>query len=250
MCADNYGLESAHYVGSPGLSWDAMLKLTRVELELFTDENMYNFMEMGIRGGISTIIKRYAKANNRYLPDFNPNEAESYLMYLDANNLYGYAMSQLLPKSDFKFMSPGEIENTFVSPTKTLKEILHDLVDGDVGYILDVDMNYPHELHDDQSDYPFAPEHLNINPDMYSPFMKSHYGKQQTKSRKLSPNCYNKKNYIVHINNLSMYLRFGLEVTRINNVISFKQEKWLKPYISLNTAKRAMASSKFEKEFF
>ena len=110
MCAGNYGLDPAHYVGSPGLSWDAMMKRTGVQLELFTDGMMYTFMVAGLRGDVSTIVKRYAKANNGYLPNFNPNDPESYLIYLDANNLYGYGMSQLLPHSKFKFLYLVEIQ--------------------------------------------------------------------------------------------------------------------------------------------
>ena len=80
MCADDYGLDPAHYVGSPGLSSDAMMKRTGVQLELFTDEMMYTFMEAGLRDGVSMIVKRYAKANNRYIPNFNPDDPESYLI--------------------------------------------------------------------------------------------------------------------------------------------------------------------------
>ena len=87
---------------SPGVAWDAMLKMTKIELDLITDIDMILFIEKGLRGGISYIAHRYAKANNKYLPDYNPELDDSYLMYLDANNLYGWAMSQPLPTGDFK----------------------------------------------------------------------------------------------------------------------------------------------------
>ena len=206
-------------------------------------------MELGLRGGVSTIVKRYAKANNHYLPDFNPNDRESYLIYLDANNLYGFGMSQLLPKCNFKFLSSEEIQNRFTTPMNDLKEILDNLLGEPIGYMFDVDIEYPQSLHDQHSDYPLAPEQLHIDSSMYSPFMREHYGKQAS-SIKLTPNLYNKKNYIIHINNLALYLRLGLKVTRINKVISFEQDRWLKPYIDDNTSRRAEATTEFEKNFF
>ena len=249
MCLKNYGLDPAHYVGTPGLSWDAMLRRTGVELELLTNADMYHFMEQGLKGGIASINKRYAKANNRYLPDeYNPDKAESYLIYLDANNLYGYAMSQYLPKSDFKFLSSEEVAIKF--PLERLQEILQSLLDGSNGYILDVDMDYPAHLHDTHSDYPTVPKKISIDTNMYSPFMKQHYGKKTMTTIKLTPNLRNKKNYIVQMSNLALYLRLGMCVTKINKVISFKQEQWLKPYIDENTTRRAAATSTFEKDFF
>ena len=103
-CLKNYGLDPAHYYTSPGLSWDALLKHTSMKLELLTDYNMYLFIEKGIRGGISTEMRRYSKANNSYLNDFNPEQEISYIPYLDANNLYGWAMSQPLPVGKFAWM--------------------------------------------------------------------------------------------------------------------------------------------------
>ena len=102
LCLQQYGLDPAHYFTSPGLSWDALLKKTGVELELFTDVEMHMFVERGIRGGISMVNKRHAKANNPLVSDYDPSKPNSYIMYLDANNLYGWAMSKPLPKSGFK----------------------------------------------------------------------------------------------------------------------------------------------------
>ena len=103
LCQDQYGLDAVHYYTSPGLSWDALLKKTGVELELLTDLEMHLFMERGMRGGISMVSKRYAKANNPMLLDYDPSKPKKYIMYLDANNLYGWAMSKPLPKRDFKW---------------------------------------------------------------------------------------------------------------------------------------------------
>ena len=92
-CLQYYELDSCHYFTSPGLSWDAMLKMTNIELELITDIDMFQFVEKGLRGGISYIANRYGKANNKYMKNYNEKEPSKYIMYFDANNLYGYAMS-------------------------------------------------------------------------------------------------------------------------------------------------------------
>ena len=87
---------------APGLSWDTMLKMTKVKLELIIDPNMYIFFEKGTRGGISYISHRYSKANNKYLKSYDPKQESKYIIYLDANNLYCYAMSKFLPTNGFK----------------------------------------------------------------------------------------------------------------------------------------------------
>ena len=96
LCQEQYGLDPAHYYTSPGLSWDALLEKTGVELELFTDLEMHLFVERGIRGGMSMV-------SNPLVPDYDPSKPNSYTMYLDANNLYDWAMSKPLPKRDFKW---------------------------------------------------------------------------------------------------------------------------------------------------
>src|SRR5207245_7751087 len=119
------------------------------------------FVEKGIRGGISTIMNRYSRANNKYLADFNPEEPSKYILYLDANNLYGYAMSESLPTGEFKFLSEGEIN-------KLNFEDVHD--DDPYGYILEVELDYPSELHDLHNDYPLAPESISVEEEMHSPY--------------------------------------------------------------------------------
>ena len=106
QCLDAYKLDPAHYFTSTGLSWDAMLKYTKVKLELLTDIDQVLFIESGIRGGISQCSNRYAKAHNTYLDGYQDGEESSYLIYLDANNLYGWAMNQFLRTGGFEWVSP------------------------------------------------------------------------------------------------------------------------------------------------
>ena len=142
ICMENYKLDPAHYYTAPGLSWDACLKMTEIELELLSDIDMLLMMEKGIRGGLSMISNRYGKANQKYMDDkFNPSDPSKYLSYLDANNLYGAAMSMKLPTHGFKWMKDNELTTWRKCPC-----------------ILEVDLEYPKELHDLYNDYPLAPE--------------------------------------------------------------------------------------------
>ena len=109
-CMQYYKLDPCHYFTSPGLSWDAMLKMTDIKLELMVNIDMYQFIEKGMRGGISYIANRYGKANNKYMKSYDEKAPSKYIMYQDANNLYGYSMSQYLPTGGFKWLSPKHIE--------------------------------------------------------------------------------------------------------------------------------------------
>jgi hypothetical protein len=154
-------LDPSHYITLPSYSWDACLKYTKVELDLLSDPDMYNFFEKGIRGGVSMISTRHAKANNPMCDDYNPDEKNSWIMYWDANNLYGWAMNESLPMSDFKWLSQKKIEHIDFTT-------LHD--NDATGYILEVDLEYPNELHDLHTDYPLAPERLELHEYMLSPY--------------------------------------------------------------------------------
>ncbi|XP_068712122.1 uncharacterized protein [Montipora foliosa] len=148
-CLQYYKLDPCHYFTSPGLSWDAMLKMTNIKLELMTDIDMFQFIEKGMRGGTSYIANRYGKANNRYMKTYDEKAASKYIMYLDANNLYGWAMSQYLPTGGFRWMTKKQIDKIDLSKYKE---------DSNKGSILEVDLEYPKELHDLHNDYPLAPE--------------------------------------------------------------------------------------------
>ena len=111
-CLKHYKLDPAHFYTSLGVAWPACLKRTGIKLELLTDPDMLLMFELGIRGGITQVVRKYVSANNKYIIDkFNPDEDTTYLQYLDVNNLYGWAMSQPLPTGGFKWVdvSPNEI---------------------------------------------------------------------------------------------------------------------------------------------
>ena len=133
-CFQYYKLDPCHYFSSPGLSWDAMLKMTDIKLELMVDIDMFQFIEKGLRGGVSYIANRYGKANNKYMKEYDEKAPSKYIMYLDANNLYGWAMSQYLPTGGFKWLSQKQIEKINLGKYTD---------DSKKGLILEVDLEYP-----------------------------------------------------------------------------------------------------------
>ena len=175
-CHQYYELDPCHYFTSPGLSWDAMLKMTGIELELMTDIDMFQFIEKGLRGGISYIANRHGQANNKYMSTYNPDEPNKYIMYLDANNLYGWAMSQYLPTGGFK-----QIQKLNINVCRE---------DRKKGMILEVDLEYPEYLHDRHNDYPLAVEKMKVKKEMLSPScqeIQEQFGKSIGQVSKLIP---------------------------------------------------------------
>jgi len=215
VCMRNYKLDPAWYYTSPGLAWDAALKKTIVELELLNDYDMVLMYKHGIRGGVSTISHRYGKANNKYM-DYDSNKPTTFITYLDANNLYGWAMSQKLSTHGLKWMNNKELKQW-----------------RDIPCILEVDLEYPKELHDFHNEYPVAPENIQLNG-----------------VSKLIPNLNGKQQYILHYANLKLYESLGLKIRTIHRGIRFKESEWLKTYIDLNTNLRMKATNDFEKDFF
>ena len=243
LCLQQYGLDPAHYFTSPGLSWDALLKKTGVELELFTDVEMHMFVERGIRGGISMVSKRHAKANNPLVSDYDPSKPNSYIMYLDANNLYGWAMSKPLPKSGFKWKR--------VMPTE--EEIMNKKENAKKGWILEVDLEYPAELHKEHNSYPLAPEKKVVKKESMSDYQKNLIKELDLKlpnSNKLLLTLEDKNDYVVHYENLKFYLKQGMKLKRVKRVLEFEQECWMEPYIRMNTEFRKQAKNDFEKNFY
>ena len=221
-CLKHYKLDPAHFYTSPGLAWKACLKGTGIKLELLTDPDMLLMFERRIRGGITQAVRKYASANNKYMRDrFDPKSESSYLQYLDANNLYGWAMSQPLPTGGFKWVdvNPNEISELATRIDKC--------------YLLEVDVSYPKELHNPHNDLPFMCERMEING-----------------VEKLVPNLRDKKNYIIHIQALNQALQHGLRLDGIHRAIEFDQLPWLKTYIDFNTQLRTAATNDFEKDFF
>jgi hypothetical protein len=224
MSVQHYNLDPAHYYTAPGMFWDAALKLTGAKLELITDPDMFWMVEKGKRGGVSTITKRYAKANNQYMGEaYDPGKESSFITYLDANNLYGWAMSKPLPVGGFRWLTDEELPGNRGQWT--------DLPPS----FLEVDLEYQPELHDHFNDFVPAPD--NIVPD-------------GSKVSKLCPNLLPKERYVLHYRNLQQYAALGVRVTKVHRGVGFVEDDFLKRYIDLNTGLRAKSRNNFESDFF
>ena len=222
MYIEIYELDPAHFLSTPGLAWQACLKKAGVKLELLTDNAMLMMIEKEITGGICHAIYRYAKSNNKYMKNYNKNIELSYLMYLDENNLHGWEMSQELPVN-------GDGKNVSKFDEDFIKNYNQD---SNTGYILEVDVEYPKDLHSWYSDLPFISERIKIK-----------------NCNKLVCNIYDKENYVVHIRALKEALNHELILTEVHKVIQFNQEAWLKPYIDMNAKLRTKENMILKKIF-
>ena len=229
-CLKHYNLDPAHYYTSPGLAWDACLKETGQQLELLHDYDMLMMFERGIRGGMTHIAKRYSEANNKYMKNYDPDRPSKFIQYLDANNLYGWAMSQSLPVGGFKWMTNLTKEKVLEILEKA-NSSMNDV--GKRGYIFEVDLEYPEELWESHNDYPLAPEKIKVNG-----------------VEKLISHFKPRNKYVIHYRNLRQCLELGLKIKDVQRGISFNQSPWMEAYIRKNTELRKTAANSFEKDFF
>ena len=227
-CMDNYGLDPANYLTAPGLAWDAMLLKTGVKLELITDVDVLKMYERMKRGGLCFVgTKRYAKANNIYLDDYDEKQESSYVMYWDANNLYGLAMSEFLPYADFKFIETND---------GILGKILLTPDDSEIGYTLEVDLSYPRELHNKLKEFAPAPESIKPKVEWMSEFQKELGVKtkaliidkktgevKSSSSTKLTPHLFNHENYVIDYRNLKFLEGLGITMDKVHKIIGYKQ---------------------------
>ena len=208
LCLREYKLDPAYYCTTPALAFYSCLKYTNVKLELLTDEDMHLMFEKGIRGGASLVIHRYATANNKYMNNHDPNARSNYLMCVDANNLYAWGICKKQPLNNFQW--DHQID-------KYTNDFIRNYDENcDIGYFLDVDMEYSENLHESHWYLPFLP----------------------VKKDKLLTTLEDKTNYIVTLSTLKQALDHGLSLKKVHRVISFRQEAWLKPYIDKNTVKK------------
>ena len=201
-----------------------MLKMTGVKLELICegDIEMFRFFERQIRGGVSSVFHRFSQANNKFMKDFDPSQPSKCIVYLDANSLYPTAMMQPLPVGGFEWLSEEKLKQW------------EKIVDSeDLGCVLEVDLEYPAELHDFHNDFPLAPELMEVGGIF-----------------KLIPNLKDKEKMVLDGRNLKLFLSLGMKLKKIWRGIEFREEAFMKPFIEWNTKLRTAAKNDFEKELF
>ena len=241
----DYCLDPCQFFSAPGLSWSAMLRMTKVNLHLLTDIDDLVFFERGRRGGVSQ-ISDYASANNPYVENYDPRKPNSYIEFLDANNLYGWACQQPLPIGNFRRLNEKELLNF---------DVMSISDDSEKNYLMEVSLSYPAYLHDEHNCFPLAPVKRSIKDEELSPYAKEAWKDLRGKSKrpnneKLLCTLEDKDFYVLHYRNLKLYLQLGLQIKHIHGVLEFQQEPWLKPYIDFNTRKRMEAKTEFEKTFY
>ncbi len=229
ISVNEFGINPLYCVSLPGYTWHCGLKYTEIELEYIKNPDMLLCIENNIRGGISSVMgDRYVKSNE-----------QTKILYLDANNLYGWAMSQNMPYKDFEFVVDVSID-----------KILSTSDDSHVGYFVECDLKYPNSIKFKTKNFPLAPVKRKVDYQELSDYQKELYGKSYIPQEKLICDWKDKKNYLVHYRMLKFYVKMGMEVEKVHRVIRFKQKLWLKEYIDYNTNKRSEAITDFEKDFF
>ena len=235
VSTEEYRINPLYCVSLPGFTYQCALKYTDIKLQTLEDQDLILLIENNIRGGISSVMgDRYVKSDEN-----------KKILYMDATNLYGHSMSQFLPYD--------EIEMWHGDPDKYwnwLDEILNTPDDNEIGYFLEVDLKYPDNIEEKTKNFPFCPENKKIDPDKYNDYMKKIKPKNYTKSKKLICDWTDKKKYLIHYRMLKFYVKHGMMVEKIHEIISFKQSKWLERYITFKTRKRNRSKNDFEKDFF
>ena len=224
-----YDINPLYCVSLPGYTWHCGLKYTGIKLQTLQDKDMILLLEKNIRGGISSVMgDRYVRSDEN-----------KKILYVDANNLYGHSMSQFLPYDEIKFDDTVKLEDIISTPD-----------DNDIGYFVEVDLKYPDNIKQTTKNFPFASVNKKINPDNYNHYMKEIKPDTYIHSSKLICDWSDKKNYLIHYKMLKFYIRHGMIVDKVHNIISFRQSRWLEKYISFNTQKRNKAKNDFEKDFY
>jgi hypothetical protein len=236
-CLQEDGLDPVNYFTIPAMSYDSCFKLTGCHIDLLTEVEMYQFFEKGIRGGMTFV--------NKHL---TVHDDSTDILYVDANNLYGSALSMMLPQRDFHWMTAAELEGI---------DWLSIPTEDEIGYTLEVDLEYPAEIHDRTRDLPFAPEHMAAEAGWLSEFMQQEFLQvyQQRKGKyvgcdKLLLNQFNKTGYVVHFKILQFYLQHGMRIIKVHRGVRYQQAKIFAPFIQMNSEKRQSTDDEIMKDYY
>ena len=247
-----FKLDPAHFISLPSYSYTTMLHLTGIKLQAPPSVEIYEFIQKNLRGGHAYINIRHCQSNRPDQTTFDKNKDPSDILYVDANNLYGWAMSQKMPVDGIRFMSEKEIEELYNGEGINFWELYNH--EGEDGYIVECDLKYPKELHESHAGFPLAPENIIITDDHLSKFSKKcRKILNQTgrfKEKKLTATFLDREKYVVHGGTLSLYLSLGMKIVKVHRVLTFKQSYFLRDYVSLCTELRAKSNTVFEKNLF
>ena len=236
-----FDLDPAHYVGLPAAVWDACMKMTGVTLELITDHEMFDFVESAKRGGISMISNRYGEANNVCMGDgYDPTKESSFIQYMDANSLYPTVMRGPLPVGKYAW---GEM---------SVEKIRAWTPDCDWGAFVEMDTEYPEQLHDLHNDYPIQEERMSPRDDQVGPktLRQRQEGGIKDTIPKLVPNLYAKQGIVCHIERAKFWIEHGIGVAKVGRGLLFEQKPFLRAYIDFCARMRRQATTEAERDFW
>jgi hypothetical protein len=227
---DSCGLDLANYSSLAHFAWNYMLKFRSENGEdpipILEDEEKIEFIAKSIRGGLRDCSKRVAEANNIHVENYNGQDQQTFIVTLDLNNSYGWAMSQNLPWDNFRWVDEKQFADHY--HVINLKE------NDETGYIFEVDLEYPEELHDEHSDMPFCCVHST-----------------QPQEPRLQLNLHNKEKYVILDQNLKQCMNHGLKLKKIHRVLQFTKKPWLKDYVYYNTRLRNKSKEgSLERKFY
>ena len=224
---DQFKINPLYCVSLPGFTWMCGLKFTNIRLETLQDKDMILLLENNIRGGISLVMSdRYIKSDNN-----------KKILYIDANNSYGWAKSQYLPYDEIKFVKNVTLEDIETSD------------DSEIGYFLEVHLTYCQNIKEKTKYFPFAPENKFSPQDKFTNYLNEMKPGTYTQCKKLICDWTDKKNYLIHYRMLKFYIKHGMVVDKVYEIFSFKQSKWLEKYIDFHAKKRAASKNDFQIEF-
>ena len=200
---EEYRINPLYCVGLPGYTSQCGMKHTDIKLQTFQDKDMILLLEIIVRGVSSIMGSRYVKTDE-----------DKKILYVDANNFYGWAMSEYLPYDEIKFDNNGK-----------LGDIIDTSDDSDIGYFIEVDLKYPDNIKEKTKNFPFAPVNKKINPDGFSECMRENIPDTFTQTKKLVCDWFDKRNFLIYYSMLKFYVRYGMIVDKVHEIISFKQSK-------------------------
>ena len=231
-----YKINPLYSYSLPGYTWKAGLKLTNIKLDYIKCKELLLLLENNIRGGISSVM------GNRHVQS----DENKQILYIDANNLYGWAMSQYLPI--------GEFEKLNFPEDNELEQIVADLRfipdDNEYGFFIECDLEYPVEIKEKTKNFPFCPYQTKADPNLFSGYMNNVNQPNYKPTSKPMCDVTNKSKYMIHYRMFKFYLNQGMKVTKIHTIYKFKQSPWLGKYIDHNTQKRTVAKSNVEKDLY
>ena len=245
-----FGIDPANYFSLPSCAWSANLKYTKIELDLLTDNHIYQFVESAIRGGLSCGGDiRYAESNNPYCEGYNPQQDRIYVINADANSLYPWGLSGMLPVRGFEWVSPEELQSFTPEYIMGLGE------NDEVGYFIEVDLHFDERDHDRFNAFPPAPQRRVVDECEMSPYQKELRRKlnmtnASLKTPKLIADLTDRKFYVLHYCELKKYLELGVKLVKVHKAVKFEQKRWMYDFVELCTQKRAATSDPYESFFW